>query len=331
MILVFDTNIFLQRHRNLWELLDYFPTNQTPPGFLIATDIDGIIEEDYVSHQNNWADYDIETIISKILDGSSLFVIRPQVHLPNILKRRLWQNGCVTPMELQLFSVAAGNQGILVSPNTAKDNPIHRNYLQPGVLGNIQDNGVGPCVLTLAEILRLLRLPHEYSPDSLHELERFISDYRSSQRISEEREFLEFKNPENDFLSQRLLRKAVQAVCGMLNTRDGYVIIGVDDESGMICPFTPRYEKNQDLISVDHVEQCIYAEIDRIAPIPGEMVHVWPLMDASNQKCVFVIHVFKGNREYFYRDKEENNWKLGQIKWIRNGNRTIPAPNLNSQ
>jgi hypothetical protein len=320
MILVLDTNIWLQPQANLWEFVSYFPMNQEPPVFFIGVDRGGLIVQEYLKHITELRD-EVKTAVQRLLDGAALFVVRPQVFLPNTLKYRLMQNSCMTPIEPQLFCVAAGTQGIIVCPNSNSSLPIPRMYTTPSVLERIQENGVGPCVLSLAETLKLLRKPREYSPEDLSDLQALIGQYR------EEREFLEFKNPVNDFLTPELLRTTVQAVCGMLNTRNGYVIIGVDDQTGDIHPFTPRYKGTSDQIGVDHVERCILQEIDRISPKPGNLVHVWPLLDDANKKCVFVIYVEKGNRDYIYRDTEERRWKLNRVKWIRSGNRTIPDPN----
>lgn len=328
MIVVFDTNVFLQDHYNLWELVDHFPVNQEPPEFFVAVDRNGEIENDYLAHKEQLVKEELYAIVQRILDGTALFVVRPQVHLPNILKNRLWD---CKPIEPQLFCVAAGTQGVLVTPNSSKELPIPRTYTKPEVLARIQANGVGPCVLSLKETLKLIREPHEYSPEDLAELKIMIGRYALGSKKSEEREFLEFKNPKNDCLTTKQLREAVQAVCAMLNTRDGYVIIGIDNETGGICPFTPRYGAKPEIVSADHVVLCIAQEINRILPTPGKLVHVWPLVDDSNQKCVFVIHVKKGNHEYVYRDEEKNGWKLGAVKWIRDKGSTIPDPDWHPQ
>jgi hypothetical protein len=332
MILVFDTNVFLQPQANLWELMEHFPTNQSPPKFLVAVDDgEGWIENEYLEQAIRAFEVDttggpeapVRVVTERILDGTALFVVRSSAKLSDMLAVRLEENFCTKPIEPQLFGVSESIKGILVCPN---DIPalIPRHYLNPGVIHHIQYGGVGPTVLSLAEVLKPIRSPHEYRPATILELQEILRSHRGGIKSGEEREYLEFKKPEGTCLSQEMLRDAVQAVCGMLNSRDGWVIIGVDDESGEIVPFLPKYKSSSKSANVDQLIRDIYCEIDRICPKPGCLVSVWPILDDEGQNCVIVINVQRGNRDYVYRDR--NTGKLNSMKWIRNGPRTIPDP-----
>lgn len=333
MNLVFDTNVFLQRHANLWELLEYFPTQQELPKFCVAID-EGqrLIEQEY-SQYGATADEEspMRIISQRILDGLGWFVFRSPAELSQELWIRLDESECVAAVERTLWGVAESaksgqpdsQMSCLVHPNDSNSLPISREYLKPGRLQQIQCDAVGPLTASISEILKKIRGGHEYSPSSFYELQSLLHQYCMGVRNSEERGFLEFKKPNGSCLSPLLLQNTVQAVCGMLNSRDGRVIIGVDPDTGEIAPFPPRYKDNTKPPSVDELMLDIGVEVDRICPRPGLLVEFWPIVDQSKAECVIVIQVRKGSREYIYRDAAG---KLNAAKWIRRGNQTIVDP-----
>lgn len=325
MVLIFDTNVFLQEHYNRWELIDRFPTLSSPPEFLVAVDDKGLIEEEYLE-QAIIADPEspIRIATERILDGTGFFVVRKPSTISGELSKRLSKYSCTKPIEPQLFGVANSTpKSILVCANDQDTLPIPREYMKLGVLNQIQHGGVGPVVSSLKEVLKIIRAPHERSPETLEELRSFLSKQSLGPLKNEEREFIEFKNPKVDYLSQELLRKTVRAVCGMLNSRDGWLFIGIDDDSGKIEPFPPRYKNLSKPLSLDDLWKNILEEIDRICPQPGKLVNTWPIPDDRKENYVFVIHVQQGSQDYLYRDK---NGKLNKVKWIRSGPRTIADP-----
>lgn len=325
MMLVFDTNVFLQSDVNRWELIERFPTPSSPPEFLVAVDDGGLIEDEYLE-QAIVADPEspIRIATERILDGTGFFVVRKSSTISGELSKRLHKYSCTKPIEPQLFGVAHSTRdSILVCANDPDTLPILREYMKPGVLNQIQHGGVGPVVSSLKETLKIIRMPRERSPETLDELHSFLSKQSLGPLKNEEREFIEFKNPEVDYLSQELLQKTVRAVCGMLNSRDGWVFIGIDDHTGKIDPFPPRYKNRSRPLSLDGLSKNILEEIDRICPQPGKLVNTWPIPDDRKQNYVFVIHVQQGTQDYLYRDK---NGKLNKTKWIRSGPRTIPDP-----
>lgn len=329
MILIFDTNVFLKKHRHLWELLDYFPSLQSPPEFFIGIDQEQVLISEYINYSEGIDPEDpIRVIVERILDGSGLFVLqRTAKQMRRTLRQRLHQNGCTQPMEAGLFAIAAYfKNGILVHPDEVGNLSIQRKYLEPGVLGKIQKEGVGPYTASVGEILKLLRGAREYTPDNLDDLNDFLYQYRIKGKNSEEREFLEFKCPEGEYLTQELLRKAVTAICGMLNTREGWVFIGIEDGTGDIKPFPPKYKNAIKEASIDQILKDVYAEIDRIIPMPSKVVYTWAILDDLRENCVVVIRVHQGNRDYLYRDQKGLGKNLGTTRYIRRGNQTIADP-----
>lgn len=344
MILVFDTNVFLQDHEDIWPLLAYFPRPSQPPRFMVAVD-DGAmhIEAEYANYAAaSDPDSPIRKIAKRIMDGFALFVVRSPVAPSSELTYRLAAAKCTTAVEEALFGVAESHRNaalasgdaepldaakrartecILVCPNDPLALPISRAYLETGKIHQIECDATGPITASLNEVLKFIWAPHEHCPSSLYELRLLLGEYRCGLRTSEEREFLEFKNPNVPYLCERLLREAVAAVCGMLNSRDGRVIIGVDNETGSICPFPPRYNSPNKPISVDQLLIDVYAEIDRISPMPGCLVQAWTILDDSKENCVLVIQVQQGNREYVYRNRHG---RLNATKWLRRGTATVP-------
>jgi len=326
MILVFDTNVFLKRHRHLWELLEYFPSLQSSPQFFIAIDEEQALIREYLDYSKNADPEDpIRVIVERILDGTSLFVLqRTAKQMKRTLHTRLNENDCVNPIEPELFAVTDYfKDAILIYPTDIESLPIQRRYLESGVLSSIQVGNVGPHTASVGEVLKLLREPREYSPDNLNELYELLFKYRVEGKDSEEREFLEFKCPDCDFLSQKLLRKTVAAICGLLNTREGWVFIGVEDGTGSIKPFPPKYNESRKQASVDQLLRDIYAEVNRISPRPGKLVKIWSILDAQRQNCVVVIRVCQGSQSYKYRDENGLGTNLGTTRYIREWAQTV--------
>jgi hypothetical protein len=304
--------------------MEYFPTNQSTPEFLVGVDHEGCIECEYTDYKGDDPEAPIRTLLQRIMDGTGLFILRLPAELSMELLLRLDEHKCLENIEPQLFGVAETSEGVLVRPNDHEALVIERGYLKPGVLQCIQEGSVGPTVSSLAEILVHLRRPHEYGPETMSDLAAFLHQHRVGEKI-EEREYLEFKAPKVPFLSQGLLRDAVKAICAMLNTREGWVIIGVDDDTGEIAPFPPRYNSESKEISVDQLLRDIWDEVERICPMPRTLVNIWPILDEERRNCVIVARVHKGCQNYLYRTNRGSG--ANRIaKWIRCGPRTVLDP-----
>jgi hypothetical protein len=329
MVLIFDTNTLMQRHYNLWELVEHFPTNQTAPKFLVAVDDGHLIENEYLkSAKTNGEESPIRIIAQRILDGFGLFVKRMVASISENTRSCLNNNGCSEDVDHCLLGLAeAVEGGILVCPNNIINLSIPRCYLKSEIQACVQADGKGPTILSLGEVLKSVREPHSPSPETLDDLKCFLSKFEIGEKQSEECGYVEFKCPKVPYLTQVCLREAVEAVCGMLNSCEGWVFIGVDNKTGEICPFPPKYNDASKKPSVDALLHDILDEINRIHPKPGLLVHFWPILDSQKEKCVIAIRVHQGNREYLYRDK---NGKLQSMKWIRQGTSTIPDPNWDS-
>jgi hypothetical protein len=332
MILSFDTNVFLEKEANLWELLGYFPERKEKPRFLVALDEEGLIEGEYLGlAQRADEEEPIRALTKKLDDGKGWFVISTPVQVSQSLEAQLDAHNCISGIERQLLAIAQPFSHTLVCPNKHDHLRLRRRYLDPGILQSIQasieDPNERPTVLTLLEVLRPIRVPHEGCPNDLEHLRKLLATTANNRKVSEERDFLEFKQP-IEFLYQDLLRRAIRAVCGMLNSRDGWVIIGVDDATGEIKPFPPKYiPPNHDDAAKDpnreQLERDVRSEIDRISPKPGLLVDVQAILDERKEDCVVVIRVWRGNREYVYRDAIG---KLNGQKWIRVNAETVADP-----
>lgn len=326
MVLIFDTNTLMQRHHNLWELVEHFPTNQIAPKFLVAVDDERLIENEYLEKARaNGEESPIRIISQRILDGFGLFVRRMVASISSNTRSCLNKNGCSEKIDHCLLGLAeAVEGGILVCPNNIIDLAIPRCYLKSEVQTCVQTDGKGPTILSLGEALKSVREPRYPSPETLDDLKCFLSKFEMGTKQSEECGYVEFKCPKAQYLTQKCLREAVKAVCGMLNSCEGWVFIGVDDKTGEIRPFPPKYNDAYKQPSVDTLLHDIFDEINRIHPKPGLLVHFWPILDSKKEKCVIAIRVHQGNREYLYRDEND---KPRGMKWIRQGTSTIPDPN----
>lgn len=327
MLLIFDTNVLLAENR--WELLEYFSVNQSPPKFLVALDQEQNIINEYLEYaRRNDPESPIRKIVERLIDGSDLFVVdRPATHLSNILSQILTAYSCTDQVEVHLLGVAESRQSAaLVVPNDISQTTIHRKYLGEEVRHTIAGIRGKPVILTINEVLRILRDPAPYSPSTMGELKDLLAKYAATNSGSDEQEYIEFKCPVTPYLTQQLLREATRAVCAMLNTCNGWVFIGVDDPSGEIKPFPPRYKTEKAEPRVSQLVNNIYEEIDRILPNPGRLVRLWPILDDNKQNCVIAIHIRQGIQEYRYRnrDNDPKNEKLGKVKWVRRGARTVP-------
>ena len=337
MILVFDTNVFIQKNSNLnslFQILDE-DMSKSPPRFLFFLDKGGVIEGEYLrmaEEATASGDYeaDVRKIWELIAEGSPLWIKKIEQNLSFELQKRLAENECDKPIEPQLFGVAECADGVIVCPDYRDRARIKRGYLVGDTLQKIQREGLGPAVLSIAETVKILHEPCDYSPASITALKSYLSEFSIGEKASEERPFHEFKCPKNDsYLGKPLLQETVRAICGFLNTRNGFVFIGVDDKTGKIKPFRPKYlpsnvnfNKEE---SIDLLMRDIRSEIDLIYPKPGQLVDEWALIDKETNKCVVVIHVRQGRRNYYYRDKKG---RLNRrTKWVRTGFSTVPDPN----
>jgi len=329
MILVFDTNVFLLREGNLWELLEYFPSPNRPPTFLIGLDSNQNILSEYMQYAATVDPEDpMRVVTERILDGSGLFVVqRSCKEIKKSLAARLESLSDDQTIDASLLGVSASfRRGILIHSNTPDDSPIERSFFESTYLQNIEKNGIGPQLMSLFELLRILRQPADYKPDNLDDLDAYLQQYQIADKNSEEREFLEFKCPKCGFLTQELLRKAVAAVCGMLNTREGWVFIGVDDNTGKIKPFPPKYKNSTKDLSIDQLLRDIAAEINRICPRPGKLVNLWAIKDRVFDECVVAIRVHHGNKDYLYRDNQGLGNNMASVKYVRQAAATVEDP-----
>lgn len=329
MICIFDTNVFLTKHGNLWELMEYFPALDLPPKFLIGLDEEQYILEEYMDYSDAEVDPEapIRVIVERILDGSGLFTVEDtSTQMDDLLEKQLDAAGC-KPIEPQLFAVCAQiNKGILVHPNPEDKNQVYRKYLEPSILPELQNSLSGASTISLYELLKILREPQEYAPNTVDDLRGLLRLTQIHGKSGEEREYIEFKSPRGTHLTQRMLRDAVKAISGMLNSREGWVLIGVVDD-GTIQPFPPRYNRADAELSVDRLMINIYAEIDRIKPSPGPLVNAWPILDEARSNCIILIRVHQGNRDYLYRDICGGNFgSQFNTKYIRRGPQTIVDP-----
>jgi hypothetical protein len=286
------------------------PENQQPEPLRFLLLIDNLLELEYIEQAERSRASDPENltsiIIEKILKGSSLFVKKLSGELSAPLAKRFKRSGC-PEVEKQMFGLAELHDANIVCPDHSRAIPVPRVYL--GQLDNLQRGGIGPAVLTLAEILGPIREPGPYSPSTIDDLRVLICKW------PEEEEFTEFKSPEDDYLTSDMRNKVVKAICGLLNTRSGWVFIGVTP-NGAIAPFSPRYGSLNKDPSTDQLLRDILQQIGQITPKPGRLVIPWPILN-DKLKCVVVIYVHQGKRTYLYRGK----------KWIRLGPQTVEDPN----
>lgn len=326
MVLIFDTNTLMQRHHNLWELVDYFPTNQDAPKFLIAVDDARLIETEYLEKAKAGGEESpIRMISQRILDGFGLFVKRMVVNISDNTRSCLKKYSCAEQIDHRLLGLAEIVEGsILVCPNNVTNLSIPRCYLESKIQACFHADGKGPTILSLGEVLKSVREPHYPSPETLHDLKCFLSQFEMGTKQSEERGNVEFKCPKAAYLTKTCLREAVKAICGMLNSCEGWVFIGVDDDTGAIEPFPPKYKNPSKEPSIDALLKDILSEINRIYPKPGLLVRFWEILDSKKENCVIAIRVHQGNRDYLYRDEQGN---LQNMKWIRQGTSTIQDPN----
>lgn len=325
MILVFDTNSFLQQSVAQMGLACWFPSANEDQDFLVAIDKGGFVMKEYLEASDKQTDpeHPMRIAAERIGKGTGLFVVKCHAHLRDEIRQVLVKTGCDSQIEKIFIALADCEQGIVIHPNQIDSLPIPRKYLRSDALAVIQREVDGPDTMTLDSLYTYLhKQPHRQSPSSIEELRRLLDTERSSSNLSEEQRYLEFKCPKEDYLTRSMLRASVVAVCGFLNTCAGWVFIGVRDDDGSVEPFSPRYGSKGARKSVDLLQREILDEIRLISPRPALLYSIWPIWNEDRDKCVIAIYVRKGSQEYYYRDKKGMGKKF-TCKYVREGPSTV--------
>ena len=121
-----------------------------------------------------------------------------------------------------------------------------------------------------------------------------------------EQEYLEFKEGPVDYLQFRdeifdierfdrsLRARITKSICGALNSRSGWVFVGITDQ-GAIAGFPPIYLENQ-IPGQDYIQQLISENVRSIQPNPLEVerdcISMWAI-DVGQNRIVLSVLITK--------------------------------------
>lgn len=321
MILVIDANVLIGKYQHVFEQ----EFTEFPNKFMLLLDASGIIEAEYETlareegarnplHVDNLP----IRIFANHLAQNTDRVARKVVIREDDFLRQIILLSCTASVEQAILQVAVSNNEVILVRPRNYNTFIPRRYLQPPILSDLLKAKPRLRLRSSKEIHEIIYRPGNPSPASLAELDVMLEVIYRQENL-----YTEFKgtNPKLDRLDQHPLRKAVQGVCGFLNSHRGYVFIGVN-KYGQIEPFTPRLANGE--IDADQLVQNVQNEIDEIYPCPRGLYKVWALWDDQGKKIIIVVSVDKGDQDYHYRSlKKKKFTEHFTSVYIRDGTRTV--------
>jgi hypothetical protein len=312
---VFDTNFFLMKgqHHDLLKRVLF----AKPPICRLALDRRGAIKREYFAALRDYPSVVLREICQRVLErrGPEIATLESEVcvcrgiHDPTSEScelAELERRGCGNEIEPSLFGIALKNPTTLI-------------FLLHGLLGRgyiaewdfVNARYLSSQSALLFEMYRRISYPSQRYPSTKAQLEELLDEYRIIGRATEH-DLLEFKEGPLDFIRFRddmgiraLRRRIADAVRGMLNSRSGWVLVGIDTE-GNIEGFSPAYFEVGHSNPVERFQELMSQDIRSIEPDPLSVdpqgVALWPI-DVGNGRIVVSILVTKPDRniEFFYR------------------------------
>lgn len=295
MILLCDTNIFLQT--NIPSHLTLIAFFQDTRKFFLGLDRTQVIEQEYLSRGSG--NRYLQNIILR-LQRERLLRTADQLSgelSPDDLQRLnifVSSYDSISNVEITMLAIALANPGVTlvcVDPQTASL-PVNRQLLVPDRIPDLQ-KGLGIKIKSCDEIVNDLRMAPEGAPRDIASLESFLDS--ASRR---EHDYLEFKQPRNGLVA-RMCRDITKAVCAMLNSTTGFVMVGIDETvNAQVKGFEKTFESHPK--KVDELEiRLVNDYLRKIEPKPDCFVRLWSI-DKDASRIVMIVFVEKGSREYRY-------------------------------
>ena len=242
MILLCDTNIFLQTNiRSHITLMRMFIETQN---FFLGLDGSGMIWGEYKQFERQ--SRHLWEINNRILANPLWHTVDLKIVIPNEAEVRLknligTDSNSTFQGEVNLLRAALANsdsEAVLVCTDSRcrRDTlPISRRLIRPDMIDSLKNHFPDLRVQTCDEIVEELRLIPPGLPRDWNTLEVWLDNYKRREWF-----WIEFKAPKQG-LYKEMCRDIAKAVCAMLNTTTGYVIVGVDeDDNARIKGFKKR-------------------------------------------------------------------------------------------
>ncbi|MBL8170424.1 MAG: ATP-binding protein [Acidobacteria bacterium] len=303
MNIAFDTNVFLTKgnhHDDLKKLLF-----GRPPICRIALDAGGELQKEYRTAVGRFPGSAILKNFFQLISerkGPHVALLKSDMAQEEL--DELTDYGCGKQIEPALFGIAKNNPDVLLYLMEGK---MDRGYSIDRGWDLVSQKYLGDQSTLWQQLRRAMAYPGHPYPRTREELERLLNEYQRAGHRTEH-DLLEFKDGPFDFarfandIYDRSLRvRIAEAVCGMLNTRDGWVFVGIDHQSCEIVGFPPVYvQAGDDLqnkeVDADRVQQYISQDICTFVPKPSSIdkqcVLMWPI-DVSEGRIVLAILVTK--------------------------------------
>jgi hypothetical protein len=216
--------------------------------------------------------------------------------------KRLYRGTNPSDVERNLIRVGVANRGIatLVCVDTQCRNlTIPRQVLRPDYIDELKKLFPGLLIKSCNQVIDELRTRRpEGVPRDLRSLQSFLNGREVQRR---EHDWIEFKQPENGLVS-RMCKDIAKAVCAMLNSTMGYVMVGIDEynHENLIKGFNVAYNSTPQ--PIDRIEIILVnSYLRRIDPDPIHFFQIWSI-NLSPNRIVTIIWVEQGSQSpYSYR------------------------------
>lgn len=237
----------------------------------------------------------LEKLINRIIDYSK-FAPRFANNFSNHDLEKLRSLQCHEPIQPALLSLTLAPPNPVLVYSGSSESYIKRAYCAPSTLDKLREHKlIGSCI-SAQEAAYVLNRHRSRYPTTVNELETMLDQYKVSGK-REEHAFLECKGPKK-VLTERMTKDVAKAVCAMLNTGPGWVIIGVRDRDKQIVGFEPRYGQGSSF-GFEVIQPIISQRINKIRPCPAGRFEPW-VIDLGNGKVVVIISVLKGKEGVNY-------------------------------
>lgn len=313
MNIAFDTNVFLTKGNHYEDLKKMLFGK--PPICRVVLDSDGELKKEYLTALRRFPGSTILKQFFQLVSeraGPHIAVMKSDLEQAEL--DELTEYGCGKQIEPALFGVIRNNPDVLLYWTEGK---MDRGYATDRGWNFISQKYLQNQSVLWQQLRRAMAYPGHPYPRTKEELERLISEYTRAGRRTEH-DLLEFKNGpfdfarfENDVFEKSLRARIAEAVCGMLNTRSGWVFVGIDHRDCSIVGYPPVYVKKPEDVQdkepdPDQVQQLISQDVCEIVPKPFDIdkqcIFMWPI-DVENGCIVLSILVTKPDQNVTFTYK----------------------------
>lgn len=297
MILLCDTNIFLQTNiSSHLTLMQFFRETRK---FFIGLDKAQAIEQEYLLYGRR-SPY-LQNVIQRLQrERADRTVDGLSGELDPADKQRLAtfinQYDSISNVELSMLTIALANPDvILVCVDTQCHSlPINRQLMMPDQISILQEAFPEIKIKHCDDVVNDLYAIPEGIPRDISSLEIYLDS-----KSRREHDFLEFKQPKNGLIS-RMCRDIAKAVCAMLNSTNGFVMIGVDEDANAQAKGFEKSFNNKPKRSDELEIRLANDYLLKIEPRPDCFIKLWTI-DKNPTKIVMIIFIEKGSSQYRYR------------------------------